>query len=70
MEDYIENAYGKCYLSEDRIKEMMNIANKHLRNMMLELKEHEIIPGHVSLDRTTYRELEFYKNLETSSILQ
>jgi len=56
MTNCIENAYGKLYLSEERASEYINIVSKHLRSMMIELKEHKIIPCVVSLGKTTVRE--------------
>lgn len=56
----IENAYGKLYLTEDRAKEFMNIVSKHHRALLLELKEHNIIPSHISLEKTVVRELDYY----------
>lgn len=49
----IENEYGKLYLSEERAKEYIDIVSNHLHNMMIELKEHKIIPIVVSIDKTS-----------------
>ena len=56
----IENAYGKLYLSDERAKEFGNIVNKHIQNMFFELREHKLIPSHLSLEKTIVRELDDY----------
>ncbi len=70
MENCIENAYGKIYLSEERNKEFISIVSKHTTALLLELKEHRIIPSHISLEKTTVRELDYYLNLQKDSIAQ
>ena len=58
----IETAYGKMYLSEERIKEFIEIVNKHRKALFLELRQHRIIPSHISLEKTVVRELDYYES--------
>lgn len=58
--NYIESAYGKLYLSEDRMNEFIKIVSKHFDAMAMELKEHNFVPSHLSLEKTVVRESEYY----------
>ena len=64
----IENAYGKMYLSEERAKEYIEIVSKYLKDMMIELKEHKLIPSVVSLCKTTVRELDYYNTIQQEQL--
>ena len=57
----IENEYGKMYLSEERAKEYMEIVSKYLREMLIELKEHKLIPCVVALKKTSVYECDDIK---------
>ena len=57
----IENAYRKMYLSEERIKEYLEIVSKYLREMMIELKEHKLTPCVVALKKTSVYEYDDIK---------
>lgn len=58
----IENAYGTLYLTQKRADEYIEIVSKHTMNMLLELKEHKLIPSFISLEKTVVRELDYYNN--------
>ena len=60
MEKYIETDYGKLFLTEERAKEFAEIVKRHIFEMFLELKEHGIMPSHLSLEKTVVRELDDY----------
>lgn len=52
----IENAYGKLYLSEDRAKEFMEIVSKHHRALLIELREHKLVPNYIRLEKVSVYE--------------
>lgn len=68
MEEYIENAYGKMYLSEERAKEFAEIVIKHIHSLFLDLKEHKIVPSHLSLEKTIIRELDDYNAIQAERL--
>ncbi|MDE5888438.1 MAG: hypothetical protein K2H20_00285 [Bacilli bacterium] len=49
--------YGNIHLTPERYQEFLCIVNKHTTNLMLELKEHEIIPVCIALQPTSVFEL-------------
>ena len=54
--EYIDSAYGKLYLPQDKADCFINIAGKHLENMLKELIENNIIPCSISLEKTSVYE--------------
>ena len=58
MEDFIVNSYGRCHLSKERTQQFINIVDKHHKALLLELREHKIIPAFIALEKTTVWELD------------
>ena len=57
-----ETAYGNIHLTPERYQEFLNIVSKHTTALMLELKEHKIVPVLLALEKTDIYELDELKN--------
>lgn len=62
--DKIENEYGTLFLSEKRAKEYIDIVDKHILSLLLELKEHKIIPNYIKLEKTSVYEYDYFNQQE------
>ena len=56
--------YGNIHLTPERYEEFLVIVSKHTTALMLELKEHKIVPIIVALEKTSIYELDELKKLE------
>lgn len=58
MTEQFETPYGTVHLTQERYKEFLSIVNKHTTALLLELKEHKIVPSFIALQKTSIRELD------------
>lgn len=69
-EKYIDSAYGRLYLSPERADLFYKIVGKYIHNLFIELRENNIIPSHLSLEKTVVREKKVVDTIQQERLKQ